>query len=175
MRRPTALPLITAAVLSWLLINRAAAVDASSVAVEPITLFENDRLMACGVRTTFSGDGGGRFELMLVRIANERTEWALKFSPANGQVAKDSRVSLATSDTTLNLPRHSTAVDGSIESRGPLDEAAGTNLIVGFMTSGGAFKVTSTDGKTTVFDVQGPLSHEVRSGYLTCAGDLFRP
>jgi hypothetical protein len=146
--------------------------------VEPMTLFQNDKLTACGVRAVFDGPAGGSFALLLVRLDDPNgSEWSVSFKPTDSQDQGAETVSLETDGlTTATLFKPTTpAVPGTVETRGALDETTGTRLIIGLMIGGGTFTVTDRSGASSAFAVPGPLPHEVRSGYLTCAGDLFRP
>jgi hypothetical protein len=155
----------------------ALAETATDPIVEPVTLFQDNQLTACGVRATFAGADVGGFDFLLIKLADDKSEWAVKFAPANGKVSHLANVSLEAAgfDTAVTLKPNVSHAAGEIDNRGPLEEAVATSLVVGLMVGGGTFKLTDKDGTVRAFTVPGPLPHEVRSGYLACAGDLFRP
>jgi hypothetical protein len=168
-----------AALLTFLAVGKPCSADEDDAPiVEPLTLFQDDRLSACGVRATFAGADAGSFALMLVRLAGDNnSEIAVTFAPANGKTVDVTSVSLEAAgiDTALTLKPNAGHAQGEVDHRGAVDEPTATALIVGLMVGGGTFKIAAHDGSVRAFTVPGPLPHEVRSGYLTCAGDLFRP
>ncbi len=148
-------------------------------AINPLILFENDRLVKCGLRAAFgTGDTGYSADIVLHRMG-DTAQWVVEvIGPtltAGGPSPHDLGVKTASHDTRKNFSKPVSLASGSFEVRGSLEGLEGSTFIQEIMVQGATIGVTPAAGDSVQLILSGPLPQPVRASYLMCAGDLFRP
>ena len=146
--------------------------------IEPLILFENDTLVTCGLRATFTTSGGPLSTDITLHRTGESAAWIVSVAgaafPKDGPPPSDLGVKTESIDTRTSFSKPKASASGGFEVRGALDASAGATFIREVLIQGATIGVTAASGTSQQFLLTGPLPPAVRSGYLMCAGDLFR-
>ncbi len=149
------------------------------VSLEPHALFENKTLAGCGFRATAEGEGSNVFADLTAYRDGSETVFALsaRWQSDDRQSRSIAAIRLTNSSYTTDkdFPAVVELPGGLFETRAKLPGFAGASFIQQIMVEGGDVVITDGGGKTVQFALPRPMPHNVRTTYLTCAGDLFRP
>ena len=149
------------------------------VSLEPHALFKNKTLAGCGFRAAAKADGSSVLADLTAYRDGSETVFAL-----SARWQSDDRRSRSISAIRLTNSAYTTDKDFSAvvalpeglgETRAKLPGFAGASFIQQNMVEGGDVTITDDGGKTVQFALPRPMPHNVRTTYMTCAGDLFRP
>lgn len=151
---------------------------ASNPAIEPLILFENDRLVTCGLRATFPSVNRPVSVDITLHRSGETAEWIVGFNGSSfdkdSSPPSDLGVKTESIDTHTAFSKPQAGANGGFEMRGALDAASGATFIREILIQGATISLIDAKGLQQQFQLKGPLPQTVRSNYLMCAGDLFR-
>ncbi len=149
------------------------------ISLEPHALFKNKTLAGCGFRATAKADGSNVFADLTAYRDGSETVFALsaRWQSDDRQSRSIAAIRLTNSSYTTDkdFPAVGELPGGLFETRAKLPGFAGASFIQQIMVEGGDVVITDGGGKTVQFALPRPMPHNVRTTYLTCAGDLFRP
>ncbi len=156
-----------------------------STTVTSIAMMQDQQISGCAVQAAFElpqtvPQRTADIRFALVRDARQPTGTSFVMSAkiidrANQPVAV-SAMSLATA--AANTSRFSQPVardDGRTDISGVFDALEGGTVMRDIMLSGADVSITTVSATALRLKIVGPVSSSTRSGYLQCAGDLFRP
>jgi len=150
-----------------------------AVAVEPIALLLDGKISGCGVTARFAPPGAGSLAVSLTLIRDAEsptgTRFVLGADHAEGLIIRHLSLTTGALDTSSRFTRSEQKTKSRFETSAVLEPLEGGELMRSLMISGAAIAV-QIEGLTDVkVSLPGPVPAGVRSGYLNCAGDLFRP
>jgi hypothetical protein len=145
---------------------------------EPIVLFQNNDIAACGFRAA-TAPGALNATADVTAVKDGRATFFLFSIQATGADAaivplESAALLTSTHDTAKDFSKLLLAENGRYEARARLEGFSGASFMQGIMV-GGTITIKTTAGEVLSFALPAPMPQNVRAAYLNCAGDLFRP
>lgn len=143
-------------------------------------MMERDDIVGCAIESEFEVAG----QVLTTRVTVSAAESGNLFQISATKPSGDDGPSMKLTDVRLKTPRFDSreafkrvpaTPAGSVALSAELDTTEGAMLMQSLTVLGAEWTVSHGAGSPIVLTLPRPLAQSVRSAYLNCAGDLYRP